>query len=714
MKRYLGPIFILTFSIALLGASVLLTQSAQDDDLFGDYYAALIALNLVGVAILALLTFLQVRKLVIAFRARTLGSRLTMRFVITFAVLAIIPLAMVYYFAVQFLSRSVDSWFDTQIEQALDDALLLGRSTLETIKLDLIRQARISARRIETTNTSSQLYNLLDNLRAAGGYDEMSLHSSTGRILASSSNLSISLIPDAPDEDVLSKVRREKLYAEFEPTQDLGLRLRVAIPVSGLSVSSPDRVLQILYPLPLRYSRLGESVESASREYEKLKYLRQPLTLSFVLSLTLITAMTLLIAVWASIYLAQRMLAPLRDLAEGTRAVARGDYEKTLPMHGSDELGVLVDSFNTMTREIGSAQQKVVESQRQAEAEHAYLNTVLTHLSAGVLSFDSDRRLQTFNAAAETILESRLSIFERQPIDVLAQALTGASALISAIKEGMDQRRSSWQKEIRVHSDTGRHTLICSGTRIDEGDTTVHVIVFEDATALLTAQRDAAWGEVARRLAHEIKNPLTPIQLSAERIRRKYLEHLSGPDKETLDRSTRTIVQQVEAMKTMVNAFSEYARPAPLHRVATDINLLITDTVDLFSASEKHAKVITELTPTERLVWIDPNAIRQVLNNLIINAQDASAASGSVVTIRTEWNPQKDQLMISVRDQGPGFSPDNIERVFEPYVTSKEKGTGLGLAICRRIIEEHGGIIRAISAPGGGANVIISLPTQAQ
>lgn len=710
MKRYLGPLFVLTFSIALLGASVLLTQSAQDDDFFGDYYGALIALNLIGVAILALLTFFQVRKLVSAFRARALGSRLTLRFVTTFAVLAIIPLAMVYYFAVQFLSRSIDSWFDTQIEQALDDALLLGRSTLETIKLDLVRQARISARRIETTNTSSQLYNLMDNLREAGGYDEMSLHSSTGRILASSSNLSISLIPDAPNEEVLGKVRRDKLYAEFEPASDIGLRLRVAVPVSGLSVSSPDRVLQILYPLPLRYSQLGESVESASREYERLKYLRQPLTLSFVLSLTLITAMTLLIAVWASIYLAQRMLAPLRDLAEGTRAVSRGDYEKTLPVHGSDELGVLVDSFNTMTREVGIAQQRAVESQRQAEAEHAYLDTVLTHLSAGVLSFDNDRHLQTFNAAAAAILETDLSSFSQQSIDALARALTGSSALIQAIKEGMDQNRSSWQKEIRIHNDTGRHTLICSGTRIDEGEDTVHVIVFEDATELLKAQRDAAWGEVARRLAHEIKNPLTPIQLSAERIRRKYLESLVGADKETLDRSTRTIVQQVEAMKTMVNAFSEYARPAPLHRLATDINQLVTDTVDLFNANETQADVITELTPITRTIGVDPNAIRQVLNNLIINARDASADQDGVVKIHTELDSTRDQLRITVSDNGPGFSPDSIERVFEPYVTSKEKGTGLGLAICRRIIEEHNGTIRATNSPAGGATVIISLP----
>jgi len=705
----------LTLSLALLGASVLLSQSAQDGDLFGDYYAALIILNAVGIAILALLTFFQVRKLVIAFRARALGSRLTLRFIATFAVLALVPLAMVYYFSVQFLNRSIDSWFDVRIEQALDDALLLGRSTLEATKLEVIRQARTAARRIEITTSSVQLYNLLDNIRASRAFDEMSLHSSTGRILASSSNLSISLVPDAPGEEVLGKVRRDGVYAVFEPTDDEGLRLRVAVPVSGLSVSSPARVLQILYPLPLRYSRLGESVESASTEYDRLKYLRGPLTLSFVLSLTLISLMTLLMALWASIYLAQRMLAPLRDLAEGTRAVSRGDYGMILPVESGDELGVLVDSFNRMTREIGTAQQTALESQRRAESEHAYLDTVLTHLSAGVLSFDGAQRLQTCNTAAARILGADLKKSLGQRIDKLGEALPGAPALVAAIEEGMDRNTPEWQREISVIGAEGRHLLICSGTRVDSDELdTGHVVVFEDATELLKAQRDAAWGEVARRLAHEIKNPLTPIQLSAERIRSKYLSALDPEQRETLDRSTRTIVQQVEAMKAMVNAFSEYARPAPLQRVSTDLNQLINDTVELFRSGQSQIELRTEPDTRLERIQIDPNSFRQVLNNLVINAQDALAGGEGVVTIRTDEDSKTGTVTVTVQDNGPGFDPQRIDRVFEPYVSAKDTGTGLGLAICRRIIEEHGGSIRASNPQQGGAAVIISLPLRRQ
>ncbi|MFL2550300.1 MAG: ATP-binding protein [Arenicellales bacterium] len=711
MRHSQGFALTLILSLALLGASILLSQSAQDGDLFGDYYTALIILNAAGISILALLTFFQVRKLVSAFRARALGSRLTLRFIATFAILALVPLAMVYYFSVQFLSRSIDSWFDVRIEKALDDALLLGRSTLEATKLEVIRQARTAARRIEITTSSVQLYNLLDKIRASGGFDEMSLHSSTGRILASSSNLSISLVPDAPGEGVLGKVRRDGVYAEFEPTDDAGLRLRVAVPVSGLSVSSPSRVLQILYPLPLRYSRLGESVESASTEYDRLKYLRGPLTLSFVLSLTLISLMTLLMALWASIYLAQRMLAPLRDLAEGTRAVSRGEYDKILPVNSGDELGVLVDSFNRMTREIGSAQQTALESQRWAESEHAYLNTVLTHLSAGVLSFDGTQHLKTYNAAATRILGADLKGCIGSPIESLARVLPGATALIEAIDLGMKEQISGWQKEIRISGGEGRHVLICSGTRVDSDDMNAgHVAVFEDATELLTAQRDAAWGEVARRLAHEIKNPLTPIQLSAERIRNKYLSALDPEQRETLDRSTRTIVQQVEAMKTMVNAFSEYARPAPLQRVSTDLNQLINDTVELFRSGPNTINL--QIEPDTRLgrIQIDPNSFSQVLNNLVINAQDALAGREGTVVIRTNQDSKTGGVTVTVQDNGPGFDPHSIDRIFEPYVSSKEKGTGLGLAICRRIIEEHGGTIRANNPQQGGAAVIISLP----
>ncbi len=712
ISRLLGPGFTLLLSAFLLIASVLLSRAAGNDELFGDFYSALILLNVIGISLLALMSAFQIWRLIGQFRAKVLGSRLTLRFVGTFAVLALIPLAVVYYFAVQFLSRGIDSWFDVQIEQALDDALLLGRSSLESIKLDVVDQLRDDADKIQRAESNFEVFQLLDELRQANDFEEMSLHSMSGEILASSSRDSISLIPDVPDERVIRQLRQGRVYSEIEPIAGGGLQLRVAIRIAGRQVRDIDRVLQVLDPLPLRYSRLGESVESASAEYEKLQYLRRPLTFSFVLTLSLVTLMTLLIALLIAIYLARRLVAPLRDLAEGTQAVAQGDYGKQLPVTSGDELGVLVSSFNRMTQEISSAQTAVRNSQFEAEKQSAYLETVLAHLSSGVMSFDNNRQLRTHNAAAERILHTLLGTFVESSIAEMIKALPAAEPLLNMIDQGISDDVSEWQKEISINSPLGQQTLVCSGTKLSGTETESGcVVVFDDATALIKAQRDAAWGEVARRLAHEIKNPLTPIQLSAERIRRRYLDKIEKDDREILDRATRTIAQQVESMKSMVNAFSDYAQPVISRPRRLDINTLIRDITELHVAHLTRIRFLFDLADDLPLVMTDPAGIRQVLNNLIINASDALGDKGGELKLRTRIDPVKDNLLVlELQDNGPGFPVELLDRIFEPYVTTKTSGSGLGLPISRRIIEENGGTMRATNLPKGGAVVIIHLP----
>ena len=717
ISRLLGPGFTLLLSAFLLIASILLSRAAGNDELFGDFYTALILLNVIGISLLALMSAFQIWRLIGQFRARVLGSRLTLRFVGTFAVLALIPLAVVYYFAVQFLSRGIDSWFDVQIEQALDDALLLGRSSLESIKLDVVDQLRDDADKIQNAESSFEIFQLLDELRQANDFEEMSLHSMSGKILASSSRDVISLIPDVPDERVIRQLRQGKVYSEMEPIAGGGLRLRVAIRIAGQRVGDTDRVLQVLDLLPLRYSRLGESVESASAEYEKLQYLRRPLTFSFVLTLSLVTLMTLLIALLIAIYLAKRLVAPLRDLAEGTQAVAQGDYGKQLPVTSGDELGVLVSSFNRMTQEISSAQTAVRNSQFEAEKQRAYLETVLAHLSSGVMSFDSNRRLRTHNAAAERILHTLLGTFVESSIAEMIKALPAAEPLLNMIGQGISDDVSEWQKEISINSPLGQQTLVCSATKLSGAETESGcVVVFDDATALIKAQRDAAWGEVARRLAHEIKNPLTPIQLSAERIRRRYLDKIEKDDREILDRATRTITQQVESMKSMVNAFSDYAQPVISRPRRLDINTLIRDITELHVAHLTRIKFLFDLADDLPPVMTDPAGIRQVLNNLIINASDALGDKGGELKLSTRIDYAKDNILVlELQDNGPGFPAELLDRIFEPYVTTKSSGSGLGLPISRRIIEENGGTMRATNLPEGGAVVIIHLPvTQSQ
>ncbi len=712
ISRLLGPGFTLLLSAFLLIASVLLSRAAGNDELFGDFYSALILLNVIGISLLALMSAFQIWRLIGQFRAKVLGSRLTLRFVGTFAVLALIPLAVVYYFAVQFLSRGIDSWFDVQIEQALDDALLLGRSSLESIKLDVVDQLRDDADKIQRADSNFEVFQLLDELRQANDFEEMSLHSMSGEILASSSRDSISLIPDVPDERVIRQLRQGRVYSEIEPIAGGGLQLRVAIRIAGRQVRDIDRVLQVLDPLPLRYSRLGESVESASAEYEKLQYLRRPLTFSFVLTLSLVTLMTLLIALLIAIYLARRLVAPLRDLAEGTQAVAQGDYGKQLPVTSGDELGVLVSSFNRMTQEISSAQTAVRNSQFEAEKQSAYLETVLAHLSSGVMSFDNNRQLRTHNAAAERILHTLLGTFVESSIAEMIKALPAAEPLLNMIDQGISDDVSEWQKEISINSPLGQQTLVCSGTKLSGTETESGcVVVFDDATALIKAQRDAAWGEVARRLAHEIKNPLTPIQLSAERIRRRYLNKIEKDDREILDRATRTIAQQVESMKSMVNAFSDYAQPVISRPRRLDVNTLIRDITELHVAHLTRIRFLFDLADDLPQIMTDPAGIRQVLNNLIINASDALGDKGGELKLSTRIDHAKDNLLVlELQDNGPGFPAKLLDRIFEPYVTTKTSGSGLGLPISRRIIEENGGTMRATNLPKGGAVVIIHLP----
>ena len=711
-SRILGPGPTIFLSTLFLGASFLLTLATQDVDLFDDYYLALISFNIIGVIILALLTTLNIWKLVREFRSQVMGSRLTLRFAGAFSMLTLTPLIIVYFFAVNSMSRGIDSWFDVKIEQALDDALLLGRSSLETIKYDVLEDVRTAANRIDQSRSDGGMARLMDELREDGGFIQVSLHSNTGRILPPwSSGLIGSLVPDAPDASVLQTIRRGLDYAKIEPVSSGNLQLRVAVPVPN---SSPLRLLQVLYPLPLRHSRLGESIQSATADFEKLQYMRNPLKLNFIITLSMVALTTTLIALWVGIYLSRRMVSPLGNLAEGTRAVARGNYQTQLPVISSDELGVLVESFNDMTRQISSAQNELQKSRQDAEEQHAYLDTVLTHLSSGVISFDAEGTLRTFNSGANRILETDLGIYKETSIPALTKTLSAIEPFFSVISKHVFNNELEWQEQIVLHNRQGRKTLVCSGTRLPDykGKSAGYVIVFDDASKLIQAQRDAAWGDVARRLAHEIKNPLTPIQLSAERIRRKYLDQIDQAEKINLDRAIRTIIEQVDSMKALVNAFSEYAQPVQIKTKKIDLHQLIRDVVELHKQQQNHIKYSFQFQNNLPNVLADPAALRQVLNNLILNAKDSLTSiydPQAKISTYTVTKKGRQYVTLEFSDNGSGFPPELLEKIFDPYVTTKEKGTGLGLAISRRLISEMGGNIHAENQRNEGATVIIQL-----
>jgi PAS domain S-box-containing protein len=433
------------------------------------------------------------------------------------------------------------------------------------------------------------------------------------------------------------------------------------------------------------------------------------------LTLSLVLLLSLLTAVWAAFYAARRLVAPIRTLAIGTRAVANGDYSRRLPLPSHDEFGVLVQSFNDMTSKIALAQEQARYSQQQVESQRAYLEAVLERLSSGVLALDGQQVLRTANAAAGHILGVELNEMIGRPLSALAEHHSHLAQFVKALSGPLAEGQQEWREEITLFGAGGRQVLICGGASLpgitESGSG--YVVVFEDVTTLIQAQRDAAWAEMARRLAHEIKNPLTPIRLSAERLRHKYLKTMVPAEADLLDRSTHTIIQQVEAMQEMVKAFSEYARAPKLERRSLDLNVLINEVLDLY---RDHVPVQWELRLQTGLpaVEADVGRFRQLLHNLFKNALEALAErNDGRITISTQCVEESGFTLVELRidDNGPGFPAALLGRLFEPYVTTKPKGTGLGLAIVKKIVDEHGGMIVAENTPDG-ACVVIRLPLE--
>ena len=710
-----GPKPVVLLFLLLLAALYLMSAATQNSALFGRLYSLLLAINILALALLLALIGRHLISLIQRYRKREPGSRLTVRLVIMFIILSVAPISVLYYFSVQFLHRGIDSWFDLRIEKALEDSLELGRTSLDGRLRELIRQTR---QQVETLGDAPEGDNalLIHELRQRSEAMEMTLLDLNGRVITSSSVDAATVVPALPNISILRQLRRGIDYAALEPVHNRGLNMRIVMQVPSDDPLAEPRLLHVLYSVPERIDTLANSVQVAFTQYKELAFLRQPLKHSFTLTLSLVLLLSLLTAVWAAFFSARRLVAPISDLAEGTRAVAAGNYDKRLPLPGRDELGFLVRSFNEMTRKLARARDEAGKSQQQAEEQRAYLEAVLACLSSGVLTLDDAGTVHSANSAAAQILALPAGEISRLTLPQLAERYPVTEPLAEAILHQLGSESGEWQAEGVLFGPNGRQVLICRGSPLRAKDQRQgeHVIVFDDVTALIQAQRDAAWGEVARRLAHEIKNPLTPIQLSAERLRHKYLATMSGEDADILDRSTHTIVQQVESMKTMVKAFSDYARPPRLQLEHIDLGTLFSEVLELY---QDNPLITIHFVANHILPQIDADAgrLRQLLHNLVKNALEAGDGEHPVRLEIAVHCAEKDNCRyVEMRflDDGPGFPEPILAQLFEPYVTTKPKGTGLGLAVVKKIVEEHGGILWAENAAHGGAIITLRLPVQ--
>lgn len=741
----------------------LLTMASSNTQAFERNYPLLLAVNgAITVALLVLVVLLLAR-LIRRHRQRRFGARLMTRFAVAFALMGVLPGALIYVVSVQFLSRSIESWFDVRVDRALESGLTMGRAALEAQLADVSGKARAMALELADVPESAQL-TTLNRSRERAGVNEALLVTEDGRLLGASGTPPGTLVPELPSAADLRQARLQRSYQAIEGDPlavdpRTGLRTRVIVPIPGpallatpfggarngsarppagslLSLRGEPRFLQLSQSVPPSVAVNAEALQSGYRDYQELSLARSGLKKIYALTLTLTLLLAVFAAIASSVLLAGSMTAPLLQVAAGTRAVAEGDYRPVREFKGSDELNLLTQSFNAMTRQLAEARDAVEAKQRELENARAFLERVLTNLSAGVVVLDKDGGLVTSNNGASRILGAALARRTGQRLDEVAPEFAERIAEAFADHRLSGIPRDSWQRQFEVRragSAPGAEplALLVRGSRLPLDDGPGFVVVFDDISQVISAQRAVAWGEVARRLAHEIKNPLTPIQLAAERLQMKLADRLPREQADVLVRGASTIVSQVAAMKRMVDDFRDYARLPPARLQPLDLNALIEEVAALYGVDSavidvSRATTITgvalelELAPDLPLIEGDPTQLRQVIHNLIGNAQEAQAPPrhGSEeprIVVRTErvaaGQPGTYAVRLSVEDNGPGFAANILRRAFEPYVTSKSGGTGLGLAMVKKIIDEHGGRIelvnRGTGASGGAAVTIV-------
>ena len=706
---------VLLWSAIGLGAFLLLAKSVQNSAQFGLLQPWILLVDTCGVVVLSVLLSRQLWRLVRDYRAHVPGSRLTARTVGIFGALVIAPLLIVYVSSLSFINVGIDSWFKDEFKNGLSDALGLSRAALDLRMREYSERTVMLAESLSAAEPLS-LQGKLDAERDASQALEIALFGQHGRILAASLENALGTLPSQPPPDLMRQMEQRLTYVSLEPQSGGRYIIRTAAVLPRTNAAREARFVVAVYAVPAQLAALSEAVQDTYSRYGNLAAEREPLKGMFRLTLTLVVLLAMLAAIYLAIYSAQRLVRPVQDLIAGTRAVGKGDFGTRLPLPSRDEMGFLVHSFNDMTKRLRRARAEATHSQQEVERERTRLAIILARLSTGVLAIDRSMTVRTANEAAGAILGSDLSAATGRALPELAAGNERLGQFVAALAVRFAGGREEWREQLDLDGAGGRRTLMCACTPLPGEDSGVgFVIVFDDITALLQAQRDAAWGEVARRLAHEIKNPLTPIQLSAERLRRRLLAGMSERDAEILERGTRTIVQQVQTMQQMVNAFSEYARAPEMHITRFSLNQLVTEVADLYRSQDPRTQIRLELDARIEGIEADRGRVRQILNNLVTNALEALDGVGSPlleISTRLEAGGDAEYAALSVCDNGPGFQRELLGRVFDPYVTSKPKGTGLGLAIVKKIIEEHGGRIDADNRPEGGARVRVVLPVK--
>lgn len=734
----------------------LLASASDNSGFFERNYSWLLGLNAAVAGALLILVIVALTRLYARYKAGKFGSRLMTRLMLLFAGIGILPGLVIFMVSVQFVSHSIESWFDVKIEAALDSGLKLGQAALDESKSELGATAGTAAATLAGQDPASARAILTRLVSGETGMQSALLLSAEGQVLASAAeDPQADLTPDLPTPQMIKQAALPGGYAQSEGSAErefrdfqgaapsgldmaTGLRLRAVVAVPEPPGTAP-RYLQLIQSVPVNLASNAQVLQDAYSTYQSRAFSRRGLRKMYIETLTLTLLLAIFSAIGSAFLIAGNLAQPLLVLAEGTRAVAEGDLSPRPIVETNDELGTLTQSFNAMTGQLFEARSAVERNRAALQSAKAHLESVLANMSAGVVVMDADGVVVNSNDAVHRILQVDASALAGRPLDEIEGLEAFASAVTKAFSAQSAQsaagrgrrhgdQRAHWQQQIEVprrpgSSDDHDLTLLARGSRLPVGAGSGFIVVFDDISDVISAQRSVAWGEVARRLAHEIKNPLTPIQLSAERLQMKLADRLDPQGAELLKKGTDTIVTQVDAMKRMVDDFRDYAKAPPAVLGPLDLNDLITQILNLYLAGDGSDVIHAALAPNLPRVMGDATQLRQVIHNLLQNAQDALADSPppdggppriDVVTEAIHYEGADGAAGTAVRlaivDNGPGFAPKILSRAFEPYVTSKARGTGLGLPMVKKIVDEHGGRIDVGNrADGSGASVSILL-----
>ncbi|GKS77349.1 HAMP domain-containing protein [Acidovorax sp. SUPP950] len=690
----------------------LLTVATNNRALYERNYAWLFGLNvLVAVLLLAVLVWVVVR-LAVRLRRGRFGSRLLVKLAGIFAVVGLLPGLLIYVVSYQFVSRSIESWFDVKVEGALSAGVSLARVTLDTIASDMAMQTRTASSQLAQVPDAAAGV-VLERIRDQLGASDVVLFSTAGQPVASAGQSRFDLSPERPSAQLLRNARQQRATFQIEGLDDIAdpaavqnARVKTLVAVGNASVGLlvEPRYLQATLRLPQVLVSNAIAVQEANREYQERALAREGLRRMYIGTLTLSLFLAVFGAVLLAVLLGRQLARPLLVLAEGVREVASGNLSPKAVLQGNDELGGLTRSFAVMTQQLSDARTAVEHSMGEVDAARAHLQTILDNLTAGVIVLDAEGRIRSTNPGATRILRAPMAAFEGRPLADVPGLAEFASAVQGHFEAFLGDREQHgldhWQHSFDLYGSPASGvaangtSLVARGAELPNA---LRLLVFDDISEIVSAQRAQAWGEVARRLAHEIKNPLTPIQLSAERLEMKLSGKLPDAEQAVLTKSVRTIVDQVDAMKRLVNEFRDYARLPAAELHALDLNALVTDVLQLYGAENATVPVEAELDPRCPEIAGDAQQLRQVIHNLLQNAQDASeptreqgGAAGAPVRITTRWSQSSRRVRLTVTDSGTGFPNHILQRAFEPYVTTKPRGTGLGLAVVKKIADEHG------------------------